>query len=456
MLDPTAVQGNLLRGYPFGCARFVFVSFASPGAGRAALAALRPAVTTGAPWPAGRRSALALNVALTAPGLAALGLPESVLAGFPEEFRHGMGARSRQLGDAEPDHPAHWEPGWRRWPEVHALVSLYGDDDDALAARRDELLAAPWAQGVAVVVEERGARLPGATEHFGFADGLSQPTVAGFPAPRGASPARPPLAAGEILLGHVDGEGFPAPAPAPAVLGHDGCFLVFRKLAQDVDAYRAFVADRGRTAPGGPVELSARMMGRRPDGAPLAEAPPGDPDGFDFAGDPEGRRCPIGAHVRRANPRDGFGPERGRFFDRHRMVRRGIPYGAPGDAEVGLLFQCLCASIGRQFEFVQSQWLNDGNALGLAGERDPVAGSHPPGGGGCMTVPGDPATGRQLQVVAGLPRLVAMRGGAYLFVPSLAALRWLAQGAWAHPAAAGRPTVAATAVSGAQRAETAR
>lgn len=449
MLDVTAIQGNVVRGYPFAHARFLFVSFPSPGAARMALTALEPALTTGATWPAGHRPVTTLNVALTAPGLTALGLPAALLAGFPEEFRQGMGLRSRQLLDAEADHAVNWEPDWRRWPEIHAMFSLYGDDETDLAAHRDRLLSAPWATGLAVVVEERGGRLAGGTEHFGFADGLSQPTVAGLPTPRGASPSRPPLPTGEVLLGHIDGEGFPAPAPAPAVLGRDGSFLVFRKLVQDVGTYRAFVADQGRAFPGGAGELTARMMGRRVDGAPLAEAPAGDPEGFDFAADPEGRRCPVGAHVRRANPREGFGPERGRFFARHRMVRRGIPYGKPGDAEVGLLFQCLCASIARQFEFVQGQWLNDGNALGLAGDRDPVAGSHPSEGGGHMNVPGDPSAGRPLHVVADLPRLVAVRGGAYLFVPSMAGLRWLARGGWDHPTTAGRSWAPGTTAAGA-------
>ncbi|MEO7443100.1 MAG: Dyp-type peroxidase [Acidimicrobiales bacterium] len=435
MLEPAVVQGNITRGYPLPQALFLFVHFGSPTVGRAALEALRPRLTTGAEWEPGRRPTATLNVALSAAGLAALGLPAEVLDSFPEEFRQDMASRSRQLGDAEADHPANWAPEWRRSAEIHALVSIYAQDQTVLDAERERLLGEPWATGVTVVVEERGGRLPGGTEHFGFADGLSQPVLAGVGGPTPTPAGRSTLATGEILLGHLDGEGFLPPSPRPGVLAHDGTFLVFRKLSQDVDAYQRFRAERGRAYPGGPPVLEAKVMGRWPDGRPLAR-PSVTEETLDFADDPDGTTCPVGAHIRRANPRRGLGADRQDFFDRHRMLRRGIPYTTP--TERGLLFQCLCASIGRQFEFVQSQWLNDGNALGLGDERDVIAGSHPEVSGGHMTVPGDAGAGRPLWVVPRVPRLVSVRGGAYFFVPSMVAVRWLTQGTWAHPAVSPR------------------
>ncbi|MGH9180815.1 MAG: Dyp-type peroxidase, partial [Acidimicrobiales bacterium] len=268
----------------------------------------------------------------------------------------------------------------------------------------------------------------------------SQPVLGGVADPDLYRTGRPTLATGEIVLGYPDTEGFLPQAPGPAVLAHNATFLVFRKLAQDVDAFRRVGAEQGRAYPGGPGELGAKMMGRRPDGRPLAR-PGTTEETLDFANDPDGTTCPLGAHIRRANPRRSFGPQRQAFFDRHRMLRRGIPYTTPG--ERGLLFVCLCASIARQFEFVQGQWLNDGNALGLGDERDPIAGSHPLASDGRMTVPGDRA--RPVWVVPRLPRLVSVRGGAYFFVPSLEALGWLAHRGWSHPAV-GRPLPVVTSV----------
>jgi Dyp-type peroxidase family len=177
------------------------------------------------------------------------------------------------------------------------------------------------------------------------------------------------------------------------------------------------------------------VIGRWQDGTPLVSSseepsgpPPKVPDNdFRYEGDPDGARCPLGAHIRRANPRDALG-FKGRLTSRHRMIRRGMPYGPrPADPYVedglerGLVFVCYQADLRRQFEVVQGRWLADGDAFGLGEERDFLLGGEDPMAK--MTIPGEPP--RFL-----MPRraFVMNRGGGYFFTPGIAALRQIAKG----------------------------
>jgi Dyp-type peroxidase family len=177
-------------------------------------------------------------------------------------------------------------------------------------------------------------------------------------------------------------------------------------------------------------ELVAPLVGRWRDGSPLVLRPDApDPalgndkqraNDFRYGDDPLGRSCPRGAHVRRTNPRDALGWE-GRLTARHRILRRGMPYGpalAEGAADDGvargLLFVCLQASIARQFEIVQTQWCNDGNAFGLGREADPITG--PAGGEVRHIIEGEPP-----RVASPLRTYVECRGGEYLVVPAISA-----------------------------------
>ena len=126
--------------------------------------------------------------------------------------------------------------------------------------------------------------------------------------------------------------------------------------------------------------------------------------------------------MRRTNPRDALRWE-SRLSARHRILRRGMPYGpalAEGEdddgADRGLLFVCMQASIARQFEIVQTQWCNDGNAFKLGREADAIAGP----GEATFMIGGEPP-----QLVSPLRSCVQCRGGEYLFVPGIAALRAL-------------------------------
>jgi Dyp-type peroxidase family len=179
------------------------------------------------------------------------------------------------------------------------------------------------------------------------------------------------------------------------------------------------------------------MVGRWPSGAPLVKAPDhdapalADDNDFAYRDDPGGLACPIGAHIRRANPRDSLGPEPTASLDasdRHRLLRRARSYGPAGDgtrsagSETGLYFICLAADLARQFEFVQHTWLNNATFNGLYDDADPLTGTHHPAGA-TFTVPARPVRHRY----RGLPQFVRTRGGAYFFLPGVSAVRYLAQ-----------------------------
>jgi deferrochelatase/peroxidase EfeB len=158
---------------------------------------------------------------------------------------------------------------------------------------------------------------------------------------------------------------------------------------------------------------------------------------FGYADDPEGALCPLGAHIRRANPRDSLGFD-GRLVNRHRLIRRGITYGTslpPGSPDDhvprGLLFLAFNADIERQFEFILRQWINDGDKFRQGNDRDPIVGSHD--SAGRMVIPGDEREGRPPFFCSGIPRFVATKGGDYFFSPSLTGLRLMASD-WVHTA----------------------
>jgi len=407
VIDVADLQGGIVRGYGqrFAFARHLFARVREPRAARAFLAALADPVTTEQEW--GGRPDTTLNVALSHRALAALALPAWILDGFPPEVRDGMAARADLLGDD----PGTWE---------------------------DDLLA--HVQPAGLLGQRR--------EHFGFTDGFSQPAIEGVAREdvrgQGIPYKRVPwwplsrtrwraIKPGEFVLGYEDEDRGPAPAP-PAPFDRNASYMVWRKLHQDVAGFRAQLAEQARRLELDEELVAAKLVGRWRDGSPLALRPDRpDPalgndkrraNDFRYADDQLGLRCPRGAHVRRTNPRDALGWE-GRLTARHRLLRRGMPYGpalpdgAADDGEArGLLFVCLQASIARQFEIVQSQWCNDGNAFGLGREADPITG--PAGGEVRHIIEGDPP-----HVVSPLRSYVECRGGEYLVVPAISALRAL-------------------------------
>ncbi len=373
-----------------------------------------------------------VSVAVTYHGLKALGVAPESLDTFSWEFRQGMAARAKALGDIGESSPENWEPPVGT-PDVHVVLAALAPDSVQLQAAIDRARPAYVAlSGVSAIWQQNCHALPTETEPFGYRDGISHPAVEGSGI-AGSNQLEVPLKAGEFVLGYHDEIGG-LQSTEPEVLGRNGTYVVFRKLHQRVALFRQYLKDNS-TCPEDEELLAAKIMGRWRSGAPLALSPlHDDPDlgvdrhrnnNFLFAqDDPAGFITPGGCHVRRGNPRDASVAGAPRL---HRMIRRGTAYGPllpegvleDDGADRGLMFAFVGAHLGRQFEFVQSEWMNDGVFFGAGKARDPVIGSND--GSGDFTIPRRPVR-RRLQA---LPRFVVTRGGEYGFMPGLSALRWL-------------------------------
>lgn len=213
----------------------------------------------------------------------------------------------------------------------------------------------------------------------------------------------------------------------------NGSYLVFRRLRQDVVAFRALVEREARARSIAADAVAAKLIGRRRDGTPLVESPGGLNDFELYGPDPQGRRVPLAAHIRKVYPRDSPTTTGGESDTQtHRLLRRGIPFGVPlpegagadhpdanpqFPADRGLLFLCYQTSIARQFEFVQRRWSNRTSFPADDAGHDPIIGQAP-GTRWCAIDRGEP--------VHLADRVVVPTGGEYLFAPGLRALRQLA------------------------------
>ena len=377
-----------------------------------------------------------ITVAFTYGGLQALGVQQTSLDSFGPEFRAGMAARAAELGDVGDSSPENWEKPLGT-ADVHVAVAVLSPD----AARHDLAVeqgsrAQQQLSGIELVWRQDCYQLPTGRTSFGFKDGIGQPAVEGSGRPS-SNPREQPLKAGEIILGYADESGELPPMPTPEVLGRNGTYVVFRKLHTRVVAYRQYLAARAASR-ADEARLGAKMVGRWQSGAPLALAPADDDpelgndphrnNDFGYGDDPRGFKCPVGAHARRANPRDAFDGDGSVDVRLHRMIRRGTSYGPMLPEGVleddgvgrGIMFVFAGAHLKRQFEFVKTQWLNDGIFIGTPLERDPLVG--PNDGSGVFTVPERPIRRRLNE----LPPFVITRGGEYCFAPGLRAMRWLA------------------------------
>jgi Dyp-type peroxidase family len=385
---------------------------------------------------AGQSRDTGLSVALTFQGMKALGVPQSSLDSFPPEFRQGMAARAAELGDIGESSPDKWEKPLGT-PDVHIIIAALAPDQQHLEALVERARQTyDQLQGVTAIWRQNCHALANDKEAFGFRDGISHPAVEGSGVP-GTNPNETPLKAGEFVLGYVNEMGEVSEMPRPEALGRDGTYVALRKLHQNVAAFRQFLKANSNGTDEEEL-LAAKMMGRWRSGAPLALCPMHDnPElGADpkrnnnflyYDDDKAGFKTPPGSHVRRTNPRDGI-TDSGTQVRIRRMIRRGTSYGPPLPEGVleddgidrGLMFVFIGANIKRQFEFVQSVWINGGEFIAATGQKDPIAGGND--GTGDFTVPRHPVRRR----IQGIPQFVTTRGGEYLFMPGLRALQWLA------------------------------
>jgi Dyp-type peroxidase family len=447
------LQGIIVSAYPMHLvAMFIMVQFPAPPATgqKAWVANITPRITDST----GERD-ICLNLAFSAAGLAVLGLSKEVLATFSRPFQEGMTTdnRARFLVDA----PATW-----KWSDcasntncVHAQLLIYARTQSALdpvvAAETKTLLSLGLTIADQIPLRVNLDKDQVRHEHFGFADGISQPILVDGEIPV-EKRALHEIPVGEVVLGQINTYNAPAIGPVvpnssnaaqylkPATmegffdLGLNGTYMVFRQLKQDVAKFwnnmKAASADLvDDQKPATDEWLAQKAVGRTLAGDMLT--PTGSADGNDmtfFASDPTGFGCPITSHVRRANPRDGLAPTQKDTEDminatnRHRIMRRGRIYGIPiadryvdDGVDRGLIFLCMNSEIERQFEFVQHTWLlNPMFGFGY-NESDPILGSKCP-----FSIPSKPV--RQQPII---DTFITPVGGGYFFLPSLRALRYL-------------------------------
>jgi len=450
-LDPTDIQGFVLRGYTFPVARYLLLQIV-PARGREFIGKLIRQITTGERWDQAKPRTT-VNVAFTYRGLKKLDLPEPSLQSFPCEFVQGMKERGAILSDTGLNSPDHWEPVWRD-ESVDAWLGVYAESLPELDRQCADLTSLMNATGGAVVIGSQDAGvlvIDGkitTKEHFGYTDGFGNPDYVGVV--RDTQPGQgklmpngswAPLATGELLLGYADEAGELPVAPIPHLLANNSTFMVYRKMHQNVATFRKYLNEKGKLYSGGKEKLASKFIGRFRDGTPIEVSPDKcDPAvvankqlnvNFKYGGDLDGVRCPIGAHVRRTNPRDAFGFD-GKLVNRRRISRRGMPYGpyTPEDLPVsdtdehGLIFMVMNASIFRQFEFVQQQWIEYGNDARQGNDKDMLMGNH--GGVGKFMIQGTADPANPPFVCGGLQNFVELRGGDYFWVPSITALRMIA------------------------------
>jgi deferrochelatase/peroxidase EfeB len=441
--------------------------------------------------------ATALQVAFTVDGLKALSVPDEAVQGFAPEFVSGMAgedSRSRRLGDLGANHPSVWRWGnAERMP--HLAIMMYGKEG-AMEECEKEFKGPAW-DATFEVLERLPTSHLGDVEPFGFVDGISQPTIdwEGKREIHGDQLVYSNVVSlGEFLLGYSNeyneytdrpllepssraaAELLPAlDQPQKKDLGRNGTYLVIRQLEQDVRGFWQFADKAAGSNPEERKRLAEAMVGRAINGSPLVPLQNQPIDGvgpdekdraynqFTYDTDPVGARCPLGSHIRRANPRNADFPNRvkgpishllqtlgfGRKGIRddlmsptrfHRLLRRGREYGpglspqdalqqgqSPDDSERGLHFICLNSNIARQFEFVQGAWLSSSKFDGLSDESDPLMGNREPAQccpvTNSFSIPRDDGLRERLN---DLPQFVTVRGGAYFFLPSLRALRYFA------------------------------
>jgi Dyp-type peroxidase family len=503
-LDLPDIQGNIIRAYGrfgFPKGRFFFLRIDDVDRGRDFVGTITKKVTTSVSWgppPKGviPKPKAPINIAFTYNGLKALGLPTASLAGFPREFIMGMKKRKAILGDDGPSDPEHWDKVWAE--DVHVAISINAQTPDNGQPLEYVEESYQWVKaqidgshgGVVLLTGHRGDEgqedLPFqdasllydesgniiAKEHFGYTDGIGDPVFEGQITDEYRVAGRGKLTreggwarleTGEFLLGHPDEAREYPPAPPPILLSRNGTFMVYRKLHQNVASFERLLDAHAESFPGGRELLAAKLAGRwRDNGAPLVNTPDDaskaawdklfyaavaakdertqDKMLADFRFDLMGYNCPIGAHIRRINPRGSleFGEKDaydtpGALDDRRRILRRGLPYGVVRDrgrdyGNHGIIFMALNTSIERQFEFLQQQWINYANDSKEGNDKDVLLGNHNAACPTKMVIHADPKSGLPPYFVNQIPRLVETRGGDYFFIPSITALRMIALG----------------------------
>jgi deferrochelatase/peroxidase EfeB len=478
-LDLADIQGFILRGYRMPMVRHFLLTVGVPGEARKLLGRLisgdesdAPQLTTAQDWHVGfapgpqddpadlprRKPDYCLNVGLTWPGLIALEVQQRVPSlSFKSfgAFTAGAAQRAALVGDTGPSAPENWAGGFGKGRD-HVLLTLHAISPEAMATYTERLtvlfsetgaFSEVWRQdGMALMEMKDGQPVPTAKVHFGYTDGISMTTIRGGPERYSLDHQQPCEPWLFVLMNEAENYF----VPEPPELGLNGSFAVFKMIETDVVAFEKFLQSNKDKID--PELLAAKMCGRWRNGVPLAlspdtDSPPGGiaPDQFnnfeyvnaDGSGDPRGLRCPVGAHMRRINPRGqpvtGQG-QPGGSNNTHRLIRRGLPYGPMYDPsqpydgiERGLLGYFINSNIENQYEFVLGEWANKAEFAGSVRlnpkSKDPMIATQNPEES-IFVIP--QANGAPAIQVTGLSTFVTTKAAAYCFLPSVTAIKFIA------------------------------
>ncbi|EJD41880.1 DyP-type peroxidase [Auricularia subglabra TFB-10046 SS5] len=380
---------------------------------------------------------VAVNIAFADVGLKKLGITDNL---NDPPYSAGQFVNADNLGD----------PGTKNWVKAFTLTdALHGlfiiaSDDQSLVDTEVQFLEALFGSDISKLYSLQGnIRPPPFVGHemFGYLDGIGQPALQGFNV-NPVLPGQLVVNAGVVLVGE----------PGDAVLrppwAKDGSFLAFRQLQQLVPEFDNFLLQKAPVVSGLTQQqsadlLGARMIGRWKSGtpvelAPLIDNPSIGPNefqnnnfdffnpGFPFNSDQS--HCPFDAHIRKTRPRADLSAPA------NTIMRAGIPYGpevSPAETkagksspklERGLAFVSYQSQIAQGFQFMQQAWANEPSFVfgkNVAPGHDPIIGANH----------GNPRFMAGYNVadetqVLDLPfDFVISRGGAYLFSPSISALR---------------------------------
>jgi deferrochelatase/peroxidase EfeB len=477
-LDLADIQGFILRGYRMPMVRHFLLTVSVPVKARQLLGRLisgdesdAPQITTAEDWRVGfapgpgdnpadlprRKPDYCLNVSITWPGLIALEIKERVpTLSFKSfgAFIAGAAERAKLVGDTGASGPQNWVGAFGKGSD-HVLVTMHAISPEAMKAYSDRLadlfaegdaFREIWrTDGMALTEMVDGKPVFTSKVPFGYTDGISMTTIRGGPeryTPDHQQPCEPWL----FVLQDEAENYF---VPEPRELGLNGSFAVFKMIETDVVRFENFLQSNKDKID--PEFLAAKICGRWRNGVPLALSPETDspPGGIspehlnnfeyvnaDGSGDPKGFRCPVGAHMRRINPRGqpvtGQG-EPGGSNNTHRVIRRGMPYGPTYDPtqpydgiERGLLGYFINSSIENQYEFVLSQWVNDSEFAGAVRlnpkAKDPMIGTQDPTES-IFVIPR--ANGAPPIKITGFSSFVKTKAAAYCFLPSITAIRFI-------------------------------
>jgi deferrochelatase/peroxidase EfeB len=478
-LDLGDIQGFILRGYRMPMVRHFLLTVSVPTKARTLLGRLvsgdesdAPQITTAEDWHVGfapspgdnpadpprRKPDYCLNVSITWLGLVALEVKDRVpTLSFKSfgAFVAGAAARAAFVGDTGASAPQNWINAFRTGSD-HVLVTLHATSPEVIKSYSDRLstlfaegdaFQEIWrTDGMALMEMMDGKPVFTSKVPFGYTDGISMTTIRGGPeryTPDHQQPCEPWL----FVLQDEAENYF---VPEPRELGLNGSFAVFKMIETDVVGFENFLQSNKNKID--PELLAAKICGRWRNGVPLALSPETDspPGGIsleqlnnfeyvnaDGSGDPKGFRCPVGAHMRRINPRGqpvtGQGHPGG-SNNTHRLIRRGMPYGPTYDPtqpydgiERGLLGYFINSSIENQYEFVLGQWVNDSEFAGSVRlnpkSKDPMIGTQDPTES-IFVIP--QANGAPIKIT-GFSSFITTKAAAYCFLPSITAIKFISK-----------------------------